>query len=81
MISQSLVLFLRNLLKDKIFTLINITNLVIGFATFILISQFIEMELNWDIHNINYNRIYRVQLFMDQQDNVDKTFIEYHGSI
>ncbi len=70
MISQSLVLFLRNLLKDKIFTLINITNLVIGFATFILISQFIEMELKWDIHNEKYERIYRVQLFMDQQDNV-----------
>jgi putative ABC transport system permease protein len=70
MISQSLVLFLRNLLKDKIFTLINISNLIIGFATFILISQFIEMEYNWNVQNVNYNRIYRVQLFMDQQDNV-----------
>jgi putative ABC transport system permease protein len=70
MLSQSLVLFLRNLLKDKIFTLINVTNLIVGFATFILISQFIDEELNWDTQNINYNRIYRVQLFMDQQDNV-----------
>jgi putative ABC transport system permease protein len=70
MLSQSLVLFLRNLLKDKIFTLINVTNLVVGFATFILISQFIGMELNWDIHNENYKRIYRVQLFQDQQQNV-----------
>jgi putative ABC transport system permease protein len=70
MITQSMVLFLRNLLKDKIFTLINVSNLIVGFVTFILISQFIEMELKWDIHNVNYNRIYRVQLFMDQQDNV-----------
>ncbi len=70
MFSQSLVLFMRNLLKDKIFTLINFTNLVVGFATFILISQFINEELNWDTHNDNYDRIYRVQLFMDQQDNV-----------
>ncbi len=72
MFTQSLVLFLRNLLKDKIFTLINITNLVVGFTTFVLISQFIEMELNWDIHNENYKRIYRVQLFMNQQNNVEQ---------
>jgi putative ABC transport system permease protein len=72
MLTQSLVLFIRNLLKDKVFTLINITNLVVGFTTFILISQFIDEELHWDTHNQHYKRIYRVQLFMDQEENVVK---------
>jgi len=69
MLKQSLILFFRNLLKDKIFSLINLTNLVVGFATFILITQFIEEELHWDKQNLNYDRIYRVQLFMDQESN------------
>jgi putative ABC transport system permease protein len=69
MFKQSLVLFLRNLLKDKVFSLINLTNLVVGFATFILITQFIDEELHWDTHNLNFKRIYRVQLFMDQENN------------
>jgi putative ABC transport system permease protein len=69
MFKQSLVLFLRNLLKDKVFSLINLANLVVGFATFILISQFIQEELHWDKQNLHYDRIYRVQLFMDQENN------------
>ncbi len=81
MLSQSLVLFLRNLLKDKIFTLINITNLVVGFATFILISQFIEMELNWDIHNVNYKRIYRVQLFHGSTGKCSTAFLKCNGCL
>jgi putative ABC transport system permease protein len=72
MFSQSFVLFVRNLLKDKVFTCINVANLVIGFATFILITQFINAELHYDIQNVNYDRIYRVQLFMDEPDNAVK---------
>lgn len=70
MLSQTWILFIRNLLKDKLFTLINFSNLVVGFATFILISQFLEEEMHWDQQNVNYDRIYRVQLFMDQPENV-----------
>lgn len=35
-------------------------------------SLFVESEFSWDKHNVNYNRIYRVQLFMNQEENVDK---------
>ncbi len=76
-----MVLFLRNLLKDKIFTLINVTNLIVGFATFILISQFIEMEMNWDIHNVNYKRIYRVQLISGSTAECCTAFLECNGSL
>ena len=66
MIKQFFTLAIRNILKDKIFSLINFTNLVVGFATFILVALVINEELSWDKQNENYNRIYRLQLFMDE---------------
>ena len=39
-----------------------------------------QLHLTWDMHNENYDRIYRVQLFMDQKDNVD-TFIKCYCSL
>ncbi len=69
MIKQFFTLAIRNILKDKIFSLINFTNLVVGFATFILAALIINEELTWDKSNENYDRIYRLQLFMDQPEN------------
>lgn len=66
MIKQFFTLAIRNILKDKIFSLINFTNLVVGFATFILVALVINEELSWDKQNKNYDRIYRLQLFMDE---------------
>ena len=72
MLHQSLYFLVRRILKDKLLYLIIFTNLIIGFATFVIISQFISGQLRWDRHNTNYDRIYRVQLFMDQEENTIK---------
>jgi len=69
MIKQFFTLAIRNILKDKIFSMINFTNLVIGFATFILVALMINEEFSWDKKNENYDRIYRLQLFMDEPEN------------
>jgi len=66
MVKQFFTLAIRNILKDKIFSLINFTNLIIGFATFILVTLIINEELSWDKGNEKYDRIYRLQLFMDE---------------
>ena len=66
MIKQFFTLAIRNILKDKIFSFIIFTNLIIGFATFILVTLIINEELSWDKKNENYDRIYRLQLFMDE---------------
>ncbi|MCX6237839.1 MAG: ABC transporter permease [Bacteroidia bacterium] len=66
MFKQFFTLAIRNILKDKLFSFINFTNLVIGFATFILVALIINEELSWDKGNENYDRIYRLQLFMDE---------------
>jgi putative ABC transport system permease protein len=70
MFKQFITVALRNIFKDKVLSSINFINLVAGFVTFILISLFVYSELTWDKHNNNYERIYRVQLFMDQAENV-----------
>ncbi len=51
----------RNLLKNKLYSLINVFGLALGFTAFILISLFIKYELNWDKSNTNYDNIYRIQ--------------------
>jgi putative ABC transport system permease protein len=69
MISQTFYIFFRRLSKDSLFAFINLTNLIVGFATFILLSQFISSQFNYDKQHLNYDRIYRVQLFQDQKEN------------
>ena len=72
MIKQFFTLAIRNILKDKIFSFINLTNLIIGFATFILLTLLIIHQFSWDKHNTKFDRIYRLQLFMDQEANAQK---------
>jgi putative ABC transport system permease protein len=69
---QSIQMLARRFSNDSLFSFINLTNLGVGFAAFILLSQFIRADLSWDMQNTNYNRIYRVQLFMDQKENSEK---------
>ncbi len=50
----------RNLLKHRVFTLINIGGMTIGMICFILISLYIQYELSYDEHHEKGDRIYRV---------------------
>lgn len=69
MITQTIYAIFRRFSKDSLFSFINLTNLMVGFATFILLSQFISGQFSYDKYHVNYKRIYRLQLFMDQKDN------------
>ena len=69
MMLQNLYLLMRRIVKEKLFYFILITSLATGYATFILLSQFLSDEFNWDKQNVNYDRICRLQLFMDQKEN------------
>lgn len=62
-------MLLRRILKEKLLYLIIFANLIIGYAAFIVTSQFISGQFMWDSYNTNYDRIYRLQLFMDQKEN------------
>jgi len=51
---------LRNLLRYKGYTLINIIGLTLGLASSILILLFVLDELSYDRFHTNYDRLYRV---------------------
>lgn len=50
----------RNLVKNKVFSFINIVGLAIGLACFMLIALYVVDELSYDKHNEKAGRIYRV---------------------
>jgi len=60
MFKNFLKIALRNLIKQKAFTFINIAGLTIGIICFILISLWILAELSVDHHNEGIEQIYRV---------------------
>ncbi|MGE5394732.1 MAG: ABC transporter permease [Candidatus Saccharibacteria bacterium] len=55
---------MRNILKHRVYSAINIFGLALGFTAFMLISLFIQQEIGWDKSNVNYDRIFRVQRYM-----------------
>jgi putative ABC transport system permease protein len=68
----------RNILKNKISNLLNLTNLVFGFGTFILFASLVSYEFNYDTFNANYDNIYRVQT--KQEDSYPTNFCTYSPS-
>lgn len=50
----------RNLIKNKMYSTINLLGLTVGMTCFILIALFIQFELSFDAHHENADRIYRV---------------------
>ncbi|MGC1389965.1 MAG: FtsX-like permease family protein [Bacteroidales bacterium] len=72
MFRQALYTLLRRIAKDKVLYLIIITNLAVGFAAFVVLTQFITDQFSYDKFNTRYDRIYRLQLFMDQKENSEK---------
>ncbi len=60
MIRNYLKVAIRNLWRNKTFSLINIIGLATGIACFILIALYVVDELSYDRFNKNADRIYRI---------------------
>ncbi len=60
MIRNYIVLALRNLLKRKVYSFINITGLAIGIAVCLVIWKYVEFELSYDRFHPRAENIYRV---------------------
>ena len=67
MLKNYLKVAIRSLLKDKVFSLINIFGLAVGMAAFLLILQYVQFEKSYDKFLLNTENIYRVSL--DQYQN------------
>ena len=62
MIKNYLVIALRNLLKNKTFTIINVLGLAIGIASTLLISQYVHFERSYESMHANAEDIFRITL-------------------
>ncbi|MEP1094780.1 MAG: ABC transporter permease [Cyclobacteriaceae bacterium] len=60
---------LRNLLKHKFYSLLNVMGLSIGLACFMLISLFIKDELSYDTFHKDSDRIHRIDFFATLNGN------------
>jgi putative ABC transport system permease protein len=61
MIRNILLVTYRNLVKNKIYTFINVTGLALGMAAFILITAFVNFEKSFDRSHPDAGNIYRVE--------------------
>ncbi len=71
---------IRSIQKHKLNTAINVFGLAVGLSAYILISLFVKYEKSWDKHNVNYDRIYRVQrTFVKAVASMDGNNISPHS--
>ena len=61
MLYVNFILALRALLKNKVYSIINISGLSIGISAFLLIFLYIEHDRTYDIFHTDAKRIFRVQ--------------------
>lgn len=64
----------RNLIKNKVYSFINVSGLTIGMTCFILIALYIQFEISYDKHIENSDRIYRI---VQQQKGNDYRGTDY----
>ena len=70
MLSNYLLVAFRNLIRNRIASLVNIIGLALGMAAFVLIIQYVRYELSYDNFHVEEARIFRVQ-----QDRYNKGLI------
>ncbi len=59
MLKSFLKFTLRNLMKRKWYSLINILGLAIGMAACLVILEYVNLELNYDSFHVNKDQVYR----------------------
>lgn len=75
MIKNYLIIAVRNLLKDKFFSILNISGLAVGLACFLLIGIYIQYEYSYDKHWVDGERIYRVGTYMNIPSQGGESYI------
>jgi len=80
MIKHNLILFFRNLLKEKSYALMNISGLILGLIAFLLITDYVTSEFSYENHIAKADNIYRVGLdYASFDDQVFKSAENYPG--
>ncbi|NEU08562.1 FtsX-like permease family protein [Flavihumibacter sp. R14] len=69
MFKNYLLLALRNLKKQKVFSIINIAGLTVGILSCLMIFLFVQNEFSYDNFHENGNNIYRVMRVAERNGN------------
>jgi len=73
MLINFLKVIIRNMLRNKIFSLINIIGLSVGITCFLILVVFALNEMGYDTFNDKADRIYRVYISSDINGNASNT--------
>lgn len=73
MLRNYLTVAIRNILKDKFYSLINVFGLTLGIASCIFIAIYINDELSYDRFNTKADRIYRVNEFIETEGSGERS--------
>ena len=68
---------IRNLLKHKAYSFINISGLALGTACCILVLLFVQNEWRYDKHHTNAGQIYRIVSERINKQNGQSEYFEY----
>jgi len=72
MLQNYLKIALRNLLRNKIYSFINIAGLALGVACCLLLTLYIQDELSYDKHHAHLENIYRITTKFESDKSIDK---------
>ena len=75
MISNYILVALRSLKKNKLYSIINILGLTLGITACLLIGLYIWQETHYDSFHLNKDRIMRVTMEIGAAGNVDKVAV------
>lgn len=77
MIRNYLTLTVRNLLKQKVYSFINISGLAVGIAVCLVIWKYVDFELSFDRYHKNADNIYRTTFTEYGKNWQDDWFAEF----
>jgi putative ABC transport system permease protein len=79
MLKNFLLISLRNLKRGKVYSIINLSGLAIGFTSFILMALYIVHEVSFDQFHENKDRIYRVNTKLNATGKSDLSVMSTVG--
>ena len=72
MLSNYVKVALRNLLRNKIYSLINILGLSLGVACCLLLALYIQDEMSYDRHHDRLDDLYRIITTFQSENGLDR---------
>lgn len=80
MIKYNLILILRRLRKDKLFSIVNVIGLTIGLTAFLMITLYVKHELSFDKFHADADKMYIVtSKYQDRQwrGNIASDYVKF----